>query len=41
MSSDDREYTGEGVQSDEQVEDPIDAGTADSDATLRKTNHHH
>lgn len=35
MSSDDQEYTGEGIQADEQVEDPIDTETADSAATLR------
>lgn len=40
MSSEgDSEYKGEGIQADEQVEDTIDEGTADSGATLRKHAH--
>lgn len=35
-SEEDSEYKGEGIQADEQVEDTIDEGTADSGATLRK-----
>lgn len=36
-SEEDSEYKGEGIQADEQVEDPIDEGTANSDATLRES----
>ncbi|KAF2484572.1 hypothetical protein BDY17DRAFT_323415 [Neohortaea acidophila] len=34
-SEEDSEYKGEGIQADEQVEDTIDEGTADSGATLQ------